>query len=359
MEDDKQLEPKFLALKNRLNGMVPEGWRVTLTKVPNKKTKMRVTLFSPKGDRIRSRHLLKNYCSDHHLDIQDFGDVKFFYNSEFLPNLPQQMSKKSAMALALERMREKRKTKKIEEEPLEITVDEETDSQMMHYSDLDSDLNFSPDEINGIPIHDTWTYYGAIEHPVLGPNGQFFWPRSSVEHFGYFRLKNLKLKVIVNENGEKEMRPVDPDPELTDRIKTNGKQDNMIVTHSVLGNRPKMSISIEKKLDIPTEYKLGSSLNEPLIHLLPKLPSNALTFLTPSCDQNTPDPYQEASAEKKAILSNISVSCYGACTVYGDINSRLENPEYEQSKNAIIVRPKGFTKIPFHLADYDLFRNDI
>ena len=25
MEDDKQLEPKFLALKNRLNGMVPEG----------------------------------------------------------------------------------------------------------------------------------------------------------------------------------------------------------------------------------------------------------------------------------------------------------------------------------------------
>ena len=29
MEDNKQLQPKFLALKNRLNGMVPEGKTAT------------------------------------------------------------------------------------------------------------------------------------------------------------------------------------------------------------------------------------------------------------------------------------------------------------------------------------------
>ena len=234
-------------------------------------------------------------------------------------------------------------------EPQEIPLDNPLDSQMMNYSD------FSPNEINGIPIHDTWTYYGVLDHPILAKNGQFFWPRSTVEQVGYFRLKNLKLKLVLSSDGEKEMRPIDPDPlALTNpnRAKTDG---NMVVTNKVLGKPPIMSTRIRDKLEIPTEYKLGSSLTStPMIHLLPKLPSNALTNLTPSCDQNPP----EASEEKKQTLSDFSVSCYGACTVYGDINSRLENPRYEK-QHKIIVRPKGFSQIPFHLADYDLFRYDI
>merc|ERR1719150_3015079 len=87
--------------------MVPQGWKVALTKVSNGKDKMTVTLFSPKGKRIRSRHGLKNYCSDFNLDIQDFGDIKFFYNADFLPNI----KKPSAMALALERLRAKKRAK--------------------------------------------------------------------------------------------------------------------------------------------------------------------------------------------------------------------------------------------------------
>ena len=330
------------------------GWRVTLTKMSNKK-KMTVTLFSPKGQRIRSRHLLKNYCSDHHLDIQEFGDIKFFYNSEFLPEI----KKRSAMALALEALKAKKKAACKVSELLDTSVDDDPlDSQMMNYSDSDdSDRHFSPNEINGIPIHDTWTYYGVLDHPILAKNGQFFWPRSTVEQVGYYRLKNLKLKLILNSNGEKEMRPIDPDPlALTDQNRTK-PDENMVVTNMVLGTPPIMSARIQDKLDIPTEYKLGSSLTStPMTHLLPKLPSNALTTLTPSCDQNPP----EASEEKKQTLSDFSVSRYGACTVYGDINSRLENPDYEkQNNNPIIVRPKGFSQIPFHLADYDLFRYDI
>ena len=331
------------------------GWSVTLTKMSNK-NKMTVSLFSPKGQRIRSRHILKNYCSDHHLDIQDFGDIKFFYNSEFLPEPVK--NKRSAMALALEALKAKKKATACKvSEPQEIPLDNPLDSQMMNYSDLDSDLHFSPNEINGIPIHDTWTYYGALDHPILAKNGQFFWPRSTVEQVGYFRLKNLKLKLVLNSDGEKEMRPIDPDPlALTNpnRAKTDG---NMVVTNKLLGKPPIMSTRIRDKLEIPTEYKLGSSLTStPMIHLLPKLPSNALTNLTPSCDQNHPN--QETSEEKKQTLSDFSVSCYGACTVYGDINSRLENPRYEK-QHKIIVRPKGFSQIPFHLADYDLFRYDI
>ena len=322
------------------------GWSVTLTKMSNK-NKMTVALFSPKGQRIRSRHILKNYCSDHHLDIQDFGDIKFFYNSEFLPEPVK--NKRSAMALALEALKAKKKATACKvSEPQEIPLDNPLDSQMMNYSDLDSDLHFSPNEINGIPIHDTWTYYGALDHPILGKNGQFFWPRSTVEQVGYFRLKNLKLKEVLNLDGEKEMRPIDPDPlGLTNpnRGKTDG---NMVVTNKILGNAPIMSTRIGDKLEICTGYKLGSSLTTPMIQLLPKLPSNALTNLTPSC------PNQGTSVEKKQTLYDISISCFGACTIYGDVNLRLENPTYEK-QHKIIVGPKGFSQIPFHLADYDLF----
>ena len=337
---------------------------MALTKVSNGKDKMTVTLFSPKGKRIRSRHVLKNYCSDFNLDIQDFGDIKFFYNAENLPKI----KKPSAMALALERLRAKKRAKiqnEVRNEPeilnYRLQKVQEDKNETMDWSDDEIEREI-PDSINGYPVIETKNFVTNSDVPILGQNGEFYWPKCSVEYFGVNRLKNSKFKVIINNKGQKEMQLDDPETEMFMEKYWKSKsipQDDLIMTDSaVKQNGPIMSYKISEHCQIPEKYKLGSTLPKDLTYLLPKFPCNALTLVTPSCNANKPDPPSQISDEKYKILSKMHITLSGQSTIYGDINRRLEKPDYEPKK-PIIVRPTGFSNVPFHRADYDLFRYDI
>ena len=55
-----------------------------MTKQKNKKNIV-VTIHSPDKVRIRSRHALSCYCDENQVDISVFGDLRFFYNPNYLP----------------------------------------------------------------------------------------------------------------------------------------------------------------------------------------------------------------------------------------------------------------------------------
>jgi len=214
-----------------------------------------------------------------------------------------------------------------------------------------------PDFILGMPVLETKTFYGGRDHPILGQNGEFFWSKCTVEQFGARHLRNQKYKLVINQQGQKQMEVDRPDEIMVQKSKSIPK-DNLNITNVFLNNRPIMSSRISEKIVKPKQFELGSSLNKDMTYLVPKFPLNALTYLTPSCDAFKPDPNAKMSEEKSKIMSNMCIWLVGQSTIYGDINQRLENPEYVPKKPKI-VKPLGFTRVPLERADYDTFRHDI
>ena len=79
----------FVDLSNCASNLIKlfftiSGWHSSLATQKNKNNIV-VTIHSPDKTRIRSRHALLTYCTENNVDISEFGDLRFFYNPNYLP----------------------------------------------------------------------------------------------------------------------------------------------------------------------------------------------------------------------------------------------------------------------------------
>jgi len=102
------MEFKKEVLQCKLKGLLPTGWHSSLATQKNKNNIV-VTIHTPDKTRIRSRHALLTYCTENNVDISQFGDLRFFYNPNYLPAVEPHAMERSLKRLEMKKSNAKRK----------------------------------------------------------------------------------------------------------------------------------------------------------------------------------------------------------------------------------------------------------
>ena len=308
-----------------------------------------VTVYSPDKTRIRSRHALLQYCSAHKIDIEKFGDLKFFYNPNYL-----QLQTSSAMKKILQLLNEKRQkmsapSKEIQDFTEKDVVDE-TD-EIHHTENVEERNDFSntetneiPKVFNGIPVKDQISFAcGGYNRPSLDENGQMFWPKSVIRHVGLQNLAKDKFQVYVGPFGEKRIISQDKlDKQHQDVVEkgwllsmsrqmTPAMKKNLIFTNSSEYLKVKMCPNHMKNDSYPSNlHPLGQSCQENRIYLSKKTTSCNATKATSTklVSTHTVKLCHKAlgSVQLKPqpkLIDAFRGPTFGLDTIYGDIESRL------------------------------------